>query len=232
MVIQTETGTPKNGEHRRRFTLGDGLLVVAALAAGCAMVRQWANPHWCADGPFFAAPTNASLARTLCHGVAVGVSWSIPFAIAMMPAVLAARLRKPRPPLEQIAAGPGTVACAAALLAMVLRPTQEVLFYVLDYLTHSNSSIQLPSPPFVRLFGSSRYSPREIIHSVVLESFPLATAPAVGVAVLIAWLVLVGIGKFRPERDWIDRTGRALGVYWMALPVFVGVMWRLRSYLR
>lgn len=143
------------------------------------------------------------------YGLAVGVSWSIPFAIAITPAVLAARLRKPRPPLAQIAQGPGTVACAAALLCMVLRPAEDVLFYLLDYLTHSNSSIHLPSPPFVRLFGSSRYSPREIIHSLVLESFPRATAPAVGAAVLIGWLVLVGIGRFRPARDWIDRTGRA-----------------------
>ncbi len=211
MVTATEMGTWQKGERPRRFTLGDGLLVVAALAAGFAMVRQWANPHWCAEPPFFAAPTNASFARTLYYGVAVGVSWSIPFAIAMMPAVLAARLRKPRPPLAQIAEGPGTVACAAALLGMVLRPTQEVLFYALDYLTHSNSSIHLPSPPFVRLFGSSRYSPRQIIHDLVLEDFPRATAPAVGAAVLIAWLVLVGIGRFRPERDWIDRTGRAPG---------------------
>jgi hypothetical protein len=101
----------------------------------------------------------------------------------------------------------------------------------MEYFTHSQSRIHLPSPPFVRLFGSSRYSPGEIIHELVLESFPRATAPAVATAVLVAWLVLLAIGCFRPERDWVDRAGRALGIYWIALAVFVDVMAPIRSLL-
>jgi hypothetical protein len=230
-VTQTEIGPTQNAGRPRRFTLGDGLLVVAAIAAGFAMVRRWANPHWCAEPPFWGAPANLSAARQAHYNLAVGVSWPIPFVIAFTPAILAARLRSPRPALERIAEQPGSVACAAALLAMVLKPTEDVLYYVLDYFTHSHSPIRLPSPPFARLFGSSRCSPGEIIHNLVLERFPLSTAPAVATAVLIAWLVLLGIGRFRPERDWVDRAGRVLGVYWMALVVFTGVMAPLRSYL-
>ena len=229
--MQTETSTMQNGERPRLFTLGDGLLLVAALAAGFAMVRNWARPHWCADGPFFFAPENASAARQAHYFLAVGVSWSIPFAIALTPAVLAAGFRSAGWSLERMAQRPGAVACAAAIIGMVLRPAQDALFFVFDYFTHSKSRIQLPSPPFVRMNGSSRYSPGEIIHELVLESFPRGTAPAVGAAVLVAWLVLLTIGRFRPERDWVDRAGRALGIYWMALAIFVGVMTPVRSLL-
>jgi hypothetical protein len=230
-VAQTETSTSLERNRPRRFTLGDGLLVVASLAGGLALVRQWANPHWCAEPPFFSAPTNESLARRVHYALAVGVSWSIPFAIAITPAILAARFRSPRPPLERIAQQPGSVACAAVLVGMLLRPTQEALFYALDYLTHSNSPIPLPSPPFVRLIAPSRYSLGEIFHYLTLEMFPVFTAPAVATALLTSWLVLLGIGRFRPARDWIDRAGRALGVYWMILAVFTSFMKTLRTYI-
>ena len=36
-------------------------------------------------------------------------------------------------------------------------------------------------------------------------------------AVAGAWLVLVVSGRWRPERGWIDRFGRVLGVLWLAL---------------
>ena len=58
MVTHTEIGPAQGGERPRRFTLGDGLLVVAAIAAGFAMVRQWENPRWCEEPPPFGLPGN------------------------------------------------------------------------------------------------------------------------------------------------------------------------------
>jgi hypothetical protein len=36
-------------------------------------------------------------------------------------------------------------------------------------------------------------------------------------AVLGSWLALALSRRFRPERSWIDRAGRALGLYWVLL---------------
>lgn len=46
--------------------------------------------------------------------------------------------------------------------------------------------------------------------------FPLATYP-VGIAVLAAWTLLAVSGRWRPERNWIDRAGRIMGFAWLAL---------------
>ena len=57
--------------------------------------------------------------------------------------------------------------------------------------------------------------------SVTVASF----ASPCGYAVAAVWLVLVVSGRWRPEKSWIDRLGRALGVIWVmitalaALPV-------------
>jgi hypothetical protein len=220
------TNPPQERDLPRQFTLGDGLLVVAALAAGFAMVRQWNEPHWCADPPHLgefprAAP---STARQVYHAVAVGGTWTIPFAMAFTLVILVARSFRPRPRFERITQEPGIIACAAAVVIMVIRPLQEVPAFLLQYLTITSSRIRLPSPPFIRWNGPPQPSRGQVVQNMVLEAFPFYTAPLVGIAVLVAWLVLLANGRFRPEPDWVDRAGRVLGVYWMALAVFTGVM--------
>jgi hypothetical protein len=37
-------------------------------------------------------------------------------------------------------------------------------------------------------------------------------------AVAGAWLALALSGRWRPERDWLDRAGRVLGVCWIVAP--------------
>jgi hypothetical protein len=232
-VTHVETRPPQECDRPRRFTAADGLLVIGALAAGFAMVRQWTHPSWCADPPHLLAfPRPApSVTREVYHAVAVGVTWSIPFAIALTPVVVVARCLRPRPRFERITQQPGIVACAAALVLLVLRPAQEAFGYLLTYLTITSSPVQLPSPPFIRWNGPPPSSLGQVAKNVVLESFPFFTAGLVGIAVLVAWLVLLANGRFRPERDWMDRAGRVLGVYWMALAVFTGAMSELWKFI-
>jgi hypothetical protein len=209
------------------------LLLVIAAAAGFALVRRWLNPMW-ALYPMqsaFYPPQGPSFARRVHRAVSLAGSWTIPFAITFTLALLAARLRRPRPSFDRIAQQPGTVACAAALLAMVLRCAQDGLSYILEYLTYASSPIRLPSPPFQRLTIPPRQSVGQAIHNIVLESFPIVTAPVVGVGVLMAWLVLVANRRWLPERDWVDRGGRILGAYWIALAVFTAVMSELWKHI-
>jgi hypothetical protein len=41
-----------------------------------------------------------------------------------------------------------------------------------------------------------------------------------GLAVLVAWLVLIVSGRWRPEHSWLDDAGRALGWACLALSAF------------
>jgi hypothetical protein len=217
--------------NRRRFTLADSILVVFAIAAGFAMVRQWTQPRWAAHPMRFSPQQDFSVARKIHHAVAVGVSWTIPFALTLSPVVLAARFLPPRPSRDRIASQPGVVACTAALIAVIVRSSQEAFSYTLEYLTLATSPVTLSSPPFRRISGPARISAGEAFHNVVLEIFPFFTAPVVGAAVIVAWLVLVANGRWRPGPDWIDRVGRILGVYWILVPAMLGVLAEVWKYI-
>jgi hypothetical protein len=230
---QSKPITDSEPQNHRRFTVADALLLVGAAAVGFALVRQWRDPHW-ALYPMqlaFYPQQGPSFARRMHRTACLAVSWTIPFAIALTLTLLAARLRHPRPSFDRIAQQPGAVACATALLAMVLRYTQDALYYVLDYLTYASSPVRLPSPPFQRLTIQPRHSLGQAIQNILLESFPMQASPMVGVAVLVAWLVLLANRRWLPERDWVDRSGRTLGAYWIALAVFIAVMIELWKHI-
>jgi hypothetical protein len=40
-----------------------------------------------------------------------------------------------------------------------------------------------------------------------------------GFVVAGAWIALALAGRWRPERSWIDRLGRAIGVFWIAAAI-------------
>jgi hypothetical protein len=92
----------------RRVTLADGMIVVAALAAAFAGARAcmayfgWGSPHdrvgWWAGWVRLASVV--ALALTLAY--------------------FPLRLRPPRPSLRRVTRQPGTVACCAVVLAIVL----------------------------------------------------------------------------------------------------------------
>jgi hypothetical protein len=51
--------------------------------------------------------------------------------------------------------------------------------------------------------------------------FLLAIPTYPALAVLIAWMTLLVGGRWRAEPSWVDRLGRALGVYWIVEGIFV-----------
>ena len=52
-------------------------------------------------------------------------------------------------------------------------------------------------------------------------SFILIAPIFVGLSVLGAWMTLILGGRWRPERSWIDRLGRACGVFWISAGVAI-----------
>lgn len=216
----------------RPFTLGDAALLIVAASVGLALVRDWVHPSWCAHPmPMFGGQA-ISNARQSYYELARMVSWTIPFAIPMTAALLIARARSPRPRWRRIARQPGAVGCAAALLGIAFPFGREVFCWVLAYLCRPNSAIHLPSPPFARYDNPGFHPPAgEWLRRALLEVFPLLISPVVSVAVAASWCALKASGRWRPEPGWIDRAGRCLSAYWMALGVAIAILGEVWKFL-
>jgi hypothetical protein len=191
------TGTEKTEGRagiRRRFTLLDGMIAVAALAAELALIRSldlgidwefhskiWTDTHWffhswMIDRLFvqiFALATTVALSSTL--------------------AALAYRLRRPRPRRRRLASQPGMAAILAAVAAWTM-----TLPHVAPRLSRSLDSIA------DELLGI------DLGTAAVLAGFGVATR----------WGMLLLSGRWRSEPSWIDRLGRLVGVGWMALSLW------------
>jgi hypothetical protein len=110
-------------------------------------------------------------------------------------ALLVLRLIPPRPDWESLVQRPGfaaTLVASIVLLSLVVKGGMPVIFGV-----------------------RPMYLPLETSIWVALRS----PRTDVGHAVLAAWLVLALTRCWRPERTWIDRLGRALGVFWLVMIV-------------
>jgi hypothetical protein len=171
---------------RRRFTLGDVMIVVAATAVGMGLVRLLA----------------ASQTPYLVFGWPSVMAWALrvaPFLLVAPFAVLALRFRRPRPPARRVFRQPGTVACLAVVMDMVIS-------FVL-HLVRIPVRLLLGPTPFVY--------PIEYFLIFVLHA---------GGTVAIAWIVLALARAWRPEASWVDRAGRGLGVVFVVVWLLVSTI--------
>jgi hypothetical protein len=105
------------------------------------------------------------------------------------------RLRRPRP--RRPGRLPGTLACCAVALALVFILAEQA------------------SAWFEPIPGPARFEPHYRAINLV---FNLLRLDLYSPAVAGAWLALALSGRWRPERDWLDQAGRALGVCWIVAP--------------
>jgi hypothetical protein len=223
----------RDRDTKRQFTLIDAIALVASAAIGLALVRGWESPNWCMEPMAFAFPNpTPSTPRQLVRAVSLAVSWTIPFAMTSTVAILILRMRRPRPSFRRIARQPGTVGCASALLAMAIRMGHEATTYLMGNLIRPSSPIRLPSPPFLRYDNIGYHPPLgQIMHNILLEWFPFLVSPSVGIAVIVSWSALRATGAWRPESSWIDRAGRLMGIYWIAVGAAIFVLMELHQFL-
>jgi hypothetical protein len=116
-------------------------------------------------------------------------------ALALTIALIPLRLLRPRP--CHIGRLPGFVACCAVALASAFILAGQ-----------ANTWLQ-------PLTGPERAEPN--IRAINLV-FNLLRLDLYSTAVAGSWLALALSGRWRPERDWIDRGGRALGACWIVSP--------------
>lgn len=184
-------GTERSTMPRRHaFTILDGIVLVAVMAVGLTLARN-----------FWAFGDAASYMRDMREpqkSANLFASVSSRFVCPAMLGLLIIRLRRPRPPLRRLVAQPGLAACLAGTVAMVAGGA-VVLSLTLFRTVGISSRDQTYWPIFI-----DRIWP----------------------AVIAAWVALILVGRWRPERSWIDRAGRALGAYWIVLGLYeLGYAW-------
>ena len=135
------------------------------------------------------------------------VNWIVlpsPLLMSLAVALMVAGLLPPRTRRTEICRQPGFVACWVTTLVMAISAV-VMLAMNPDGLTHLDR--------FLLCFNFGYFWP---------------TTGQIGFGVLIAWTTLALAGCWCPERNWIDRSGRVLGVVWIvafAADRFAWLLW-------
>ncbi len=177
----------------RRFTIADGMILVAAAGVALMAIRdtlQWRD-----------FSETSAFADTFVRWAHDGI-----YVLgALSTALLICRLRRPRPPRRRLWLLPGTTPALATTVVSL-----ECLAGAVKSSVASRRSLEpLPSHIFGR--GLSTMVLFEF-ESRYLSSWEFV-APEVG----LTWLVLFLAGRWRTEASWVDRLGRALGFCWLVL---------------
>lgn len=174
---------------RRRLTLFDIGSIVAASALAMAALA-WLYP----DIGWSMMPTvwryklrHFGIALGVISILAEEVMLLLPAILIICAALLGLRLRRPRPRrLRRVWSQPGALACLVILIVSYMSVTVPLMG---DW-AHG---IPVGPPPW----------------RVVTTVWPISLT---GVAVVVAWATLGLTGCWRPERSWIDRAGRGIGI--------------------
>ncbi len=184
----------------RRFTIADMMILVVASAAAMVILRPYMPGHFIALGWIPSISTDRwHLLRAWAWldgpGSCVVVPW--------MAALIAIRLRRPRPSRLRLAGQPGFVACVAVLVSLA----PGLAWY----------AATRHRPGFQQTVGFQQ-AWSEILHWS-------------STAVVGSWIALALTRRWRPEPSWVDRMGRALGAYWVVLLVSLMAILLLEKFL-
>jgi hypothetical protein len=182
-----------NTEPTRKLTLLDMMVLTAATATGMALMRLC--------GRRFQMLPQAKDWHWHAAIILQGIWLSWYFLTAWGPALFVIRLLPPRPRLRKVLRQPGTVACYAMILPLSVQATT---FIILTAKERNETAWARAEVAFERGFLMHPYFMGEQDAGLVVFS------------VVGAWLTLVLTGRWRPERNWIDRAGRFLGFAWIA----------------
>lgn len=184
----------------RPFGIADGLILVAALAAGMAAGRgtdpiTYSRVLWGQlASELFEQPSFGLFVEAFYE---IGSVLVVPGVSALTLACLLMRVRGPRPDRGRLSRQPGFMACLAAAPVIALA---VVVVLAVRALTD-------PDGPHLM--------------QRVLEAISFGSIQA-GAAVVWCWATLAVGGRWAAEPTWVDRLGRVLGGAWILLAVFYG----------
>jgi hypothetical protein len=198
---------PMSTKPTRPLTVSDALVLVAATAAGLTLLRSY--PFLAEQSTEFLRAENGWSPRRLAALSAFVLSL-LQFVLAPWTlALLALHLRRPRPPLRRLVIRPGAVACLAAAAGMV--PALLGLPAKLACLRLLTGNWSWATSDDMWNNYISKLSPNISIYNTVVLSPGI-----VAFCILLAWGLLALGRRGRPERSWLDQSGRALGMLWLA----------------
>jgi hypothetical protein len=187
----------------RKFTILDGMILVAATAGGFALWRAVGDTlgRHLGNVPFGAFSWFSSIVYRV-------VEAAFPLLAVLTPTVLIWRLRRPRPRWRRLMRQPGMAALCAALIPIA---TSLVgLRQIASLLANPASFVSGAGGEDFNTFGST-----VTVSGPPLGDIYTTYGAGVGLWVLGAWLVLWLSGRRRPEKSWIDRLGRLVGIGWL-----------------
>jgi hypothetical protein len=107
---------------------------------------------------------------------------------------------------------PGAVACLAGTVALIFELVRQAMnpsaaVHVMLFTTEDPAHIKYLGWGFDPFHALGRYDP--------LRTVLIGMPRHAGLVVAGAWLALILAGAWRPQASWIDRAGRAIGVFWI-----------------
>jgi hypothetical protein len=210
-VGRADNGDMSDTHQARRFHVLDGMVLIAATAIGLAIARACALEVLGNNlGPYPVLPRMLlTIWAYILATLPVPVMWSI--------AVFLLHLRRPRPGLRLLADRPGFVACGAVTLVAAIR---LIGFVTLLARTIGNRYYTVSLELFDAFSVTMSYPGP--VNSAIVQNSAYFAASAFGISAAVAalWLLLAVGGHWRSEAHWLDRLGRVLGAYWIAIIPF------------
>jgi hypothetical protein len=201
LALKVEVGGIKPMKPRP-FGLIDAMLVIAAVALGL-----WVNRNdWHSFRYLWFGGSYERIQEVL--------SLVMPHLAAMTMALVAIRMRRPRPPLRRFFRSPGAVACTVATAALLVIACWAASGIAAGRVIQFSQNMTL----FDNKGGHGRGG---TIPDPFTGRLLVVCGDQVGFAVAGAWLSLFLAARWHPERTWIDRLGRAVGWSWLGLAVLL-----------
>jgi hypothetical protein len=212
-VVTPADGQSKvgSGTPRRRFRLLDAMILVAATALACALMLwmerasegafSWSGiPELIIDyahQPPVTIDNHIRLMDVWKGTTVLLLILTLPCFTLWTLALIPIRLLAPRPRFRRLASQPGWSATIAFGVAALFMMIQSLTIGVISGWNLNLESLDEKSSLALSLL-------------VAAPSYP-------GFAVLVSWLSLLVGRRWHAQRSWIDRLGRLLGVYWVAV---------------
>jgi hypothetical protein len=178
---------------RRKFTLLDGIVLIAATAVALVPAR------YLSEGVRERLVPNDWSGASLSRSAVCCYFLSLPFLVAWSAALWVLRMRKPRPRSWRLYRQPGTAACTAIVVSVMLRVVRDG-FIVWDPLG----------------VVANRWA-RAWLGFFLIGEVAGVQESTLAFGVPFVWLILWLGRACRPEPSWIDRAGRVLGVWCIVL---------------
>jgi amino acid transporter len=178
----------------RPFTLVDAMALVLAAALGTAEVRhRLADPRLSAK--YWSLVSMGFFKQWVWIVDFFGRAIVYPYLTMLTIVIIVLRYRQPRPPSRRLHRQPGMVAVVAAAVGMI-------------------AALVVRAGPTLNHFYHRDFT--QLAFDETLKILWGWCGRLAGLSVLASWITLVLSGCWRPERSWIDRLGRLVGVLWIS----------------